>query len=187
MGVAPIHEPDVHRLTVEEFLRIVDDLHLERVELIDGVIYDVNAQYDLHADAVHAIQQLLTERYPDRKVRAGGSIKLGGDSIWEPDVVVKNYPPPSDGLRYSEADEVVLVVEVAVTSWSKDSGSKLAGYAKAGVPECWIVDPKVGGRAVRCRSPRVDDDGAFSYSDVTSVALPDGLDDLPRLGELFDL
>jgi Uma2 family endonuclease len=181
----PVYEPDVHRLTVDEYVRIVSEQDLGRVELIDGVIYDVSPQMQIHIDAVDAIYRLLMEVYPDRRVRPGGSVRLGLGSLWEPDVVVTLPSPPSDGFRYAEPAEVLLVVEVAVSTWSKDTRLKLSGYARAGIPEVWIIDPKVGGKAQRHTGLAATDDEPAQYSELANVPLPGGLADLADLWTLF--
>lgn len=57
---------------------------------------------------------------------------------------------------------VKLVVEVSVTTQARDRGPKLIAYAKAGVPEVWLIDPRPeAGELVRYRDP----DGA-SYRTV---------------------
>jgi Uma2 family endonuclease len=181
----PISEAGEHRFTVDEYLRIADELG--RVELIDGVIHDVSPQSDNHVDAVTTLFLLLRERYPDKRVRPGGSVHLGPGSLWEPDVIVANPRRiVTDDATYTAAADVHLVVEVAVTTRWKDVRLKLPGYARAGVPEYWLVDPKRGGTAQRHTGPEVSDDGSASYTEVTTVRLPGGLDDLADLWTRFE-
>ena len=49
-------------------------------------------------------------------------------------------PPPSYTTPLDSTDDVFLIVEVADTTIRYDRGTKLALYARAGVPEVWIVD-----------------------------------------------
>ena len=44
------------------------------------------------------------------------------------------------GTRLARAEDVALLVEVADTSYAKDSGPKLRRYASFRIPVYWIVD-----------------------------------------------
>ncbi len=63
---------------------------------------------------------------------------------WRPlaDVVVLRGPDAIYGTRLARADDVALLVEVADTSYAKDSGPKLRRYATFRIPVYWIVDLK---------------------------------------------
>jgi len=65
-------------------------------------------------------------------------IALDDDSEPEPDVAVV----PRDARAYLDAHPTrpVLVVEVSDVSYRVDHRYKTSLYARAGVPECWIVD-----------------------------------------------
>jgi Uma2 family endonuclease len=65
-------------------------------------------------------------------------IALDDDSEPEPDVAVV----PRDPRAYRDAHPTrpVLVVEVADRSYRVDHGPKASLYARAGVPECWVID-----------------------------------------------
>ncbi|WP_353205455.1 Uma2 family endonuclease, partial [Sphingomonas sp.] len=51
-------------------------------------------------------------------------------------VVLPDVPPTGP----VPPDRFVLIVEIAVTTLSTDLGEKLAEYARAGIPEYWVVD-----------------------------------------------
>jgi len=62
--------------------------------------------------------------------------------------------PPEDGKYYRSAD-AVLVIEVSVSTLDADRKVKVPLYARAGVPELWIVAPET--RTIRVyRGPRSD-------------------------------
>jgi len=49
---------------------------------------------------------------------------------------------------------VKLIVEVSVTTQVRDRGARLIAYAKAGLAEVWLIDPRPGvGELVRYRDP----------------------------------
>jgi Uma2 family endonuclease len=111
----------------------------ERVELIEGEIVLKAPQMPRHATAVVLAQEAL------RTVSGGGfdvrpqlPLDLGADSEPEPDAAV---------VRGTARDYVdghpttaILVVEVADTTLEFDRGRKVAMYARAGIPEYWIVN-----------------------------------------------
>jgi Uma2 family endonuclease len=65
---------NVHRFTTDEFLAI-DGLP-RRVELLDGVIYDLSPEGPAHARAQRDALNALTAALPDRDVLAGGSMHV---------------------------------------------------------------------------------------------------------------
>jgi Uma2 family endonuclease len=162
-----------HRVTVQEYEQICAANDLGRVELIDGVIYELSPESCDHEDGAFTLLQLLLERYPEMRVRPGGSVQLSGQSMLQPDVYVANprrYPVEN---KYTEAADVHIVVEVALTTWAKDVGLKMSAYARAGIPEYWVVDPRRGGKIVRHTRP---EDG--TYISTRTVPLADGLDSI---------
>ena len=48
---------------------------------------------------------------------------------------------------HPQPDDVVLVIEISDTTLAYDRGVKLAGYARAGLPETWIanLESRTGG------------------------------------------
>src|SRR5262249_31936763 len=66
-------------------------------------------------------------------------LKLGQ---WLPlaDGVVLRGPKATYGTRLARAEDVALLVEVADTSYAKDSGPKLRRYASFRTPASWTVD-----------------------------------------------
>ena len=158
---------DVHRFTVEEFERSgVDD-----AELIDGIVYDASLRSVLHLQAVEAMYQLLCRRFEGRRILSGCGIRLDGRSLVGPDVLVADGLPPDGWLS---PDRVLVVVEVSISTWARDTGVKLDAYAGAGIAEYWVVDPRPGGRLIRHTEP---DGGTYLRSETTR--LRDGLASFP--------
>jgi Uma2 family endonuclease len=54
--------------------------------------------------------------------------------------VVLHGPDSIYGTRLAQADDLALLVEIADTSYSKDSEPKLRHYAGFRIPVYWIVD-----------------------------------------------
>lgn len=164
------------RFTAEEYWRMADVLDLERVDLIDGVLFRMSPEFSKHIRAVVAVFDLLRARYPDKQVLPGGSIELAPDAVWTPDVVVLDAPPDQEFDPCPKASDVLLVVEVAVSSWSRDTGWKLAGYAASHIHQYWVVDPNPGGKIVWYREP-----ARGTYGKAETIPLPDGLASITEL------
>ena len=113
----------------------------ERVELIDGELRLVSPQGWEHQRAILNVTRLLNRGFGESfGIRV--QMTLGGlaDSLPEPDVAVGLDQGPWDAeRRWPRIDELVLVIEVAVTSHRLDR-YKATLYAKAGAPVYWLVD-----------------------------------------------
>lgn len=148
------------RFTVEEFLRLaeVGILHEDdRVELIDGEIFEMAAIGIPHANAVADLSNLAVKLVGDvAELWAQNPILLGVRSEPQPDVALvrpqrprNSHPAPAD---------IFLVIEVADSSLDYDRTLKLPLYAAAGIAEAWLVDLR--GRVVeRHGEPR---DGRYT-------------------------
>jgi Uma2 family endonuclease len=165
--MAAVVEPEIHRMTIDEYEQFLTLAGLDTVELIDGVIYDVSPESVVHLRAVEAIYHHLRARFPDRMVFQAGSVRLDEGSLWNPDVFVVDSLP-DDG--YPDATAVQLVVEVAVNTWSRDTGPKLAVYARNKIPEYWVINPVPDGVLQRYTEPE-----DLAYRLTESTPLPDGL------------
>ena len=139
-------EPEVrrHRFTVEEYARMgVAGIFFEddRVELIDGDVYEMTPIGPTHAGIVDELNELLVSRLAGKaKVRIQNPIRLGRHTEPQPDLVVARPRSSHYTDRHPEGDEVLLVIEVADSSLRYDREAKLPLYAKTGIPEAWLVD-----------------------------------------------
>lgn len=133
---------EVHRFTVDKFLAIPDlPTHLE---LIDGVICDMPPEGPSHAFAQRDLFRALLVTLPDHEVLPGGSIQVSPDYCPIPDIAV--YRPTPAVYRGGVTDvfdrtDLLLVVEVGVSTSSRDLAVKLPRYALGSVPEVWLVNP----------------------------------------------
>ncbi len=145
---------DIHRVTVDEYIRIVRELGWQSTELIEGVVYDVTPEFNRHTSTVMRVFRQLDALFPDETTFNAGSVRLSPVSMVDPDVYVVEvgaHFEPDDAIPVSA---VKLIVEVSVTTQAHDRGAKLIAYAKAGVPEVWLIDPRPeAGELVRHRDP----------------------------------
>lgn len=153
-------------LRVEDFLLLNDSGAFDdygKTELIDGDIYVMNAQFSKHAGAKSRLAFALTMRLreigSDLVLMTEVAVRLNGDSMPEPDIVIHRWR--GDGPV--PADSVALVVEVADTTLDRDLGRKSDLYAAAGIPEYWVID-LTEGRALMHEFP--DADGYHGQLDI---------------------
>lgn len=143
--VAPLPAPrEVHRMTVEQFDRMVRDGTLgedEPVELLNGVLVNAMPKNPARRVALRKTILALEKIIPDGwHVAKEESMTVGPGCKWEPDAAVLRAELEFDASRDATVADCALVVEVADTSLARDRGEKLAGYARAGLFAYWIVN-----------------------------------------------
>lgn len=143
----------------------------ERVELLGGVLVAMNAQGGPHSGiSAWFVRRLIRALDDSYDVRAHSPFAAGKYSQPEPDVLVARRTRS----LVDHPNKALLVIEVADSSSHRDRELKRAIYAKAGVPEYWIVDLKM--RTVEvCTGPKR---GRFEHSernDETRVLRPERL------------
>lgn len=109
----------------------------ERVELLHGVVVRMSPPSPPHEATIQRLNRLLVMAVGERGwVRINSPWAANDDSLPEPDVVVA--PLGDYDLDYPE--RAWLVIEVSKSSLRKDRGIKARLYARAGVPEYWVVN-----------------------------------------------
>ena len=112
----------------------------ERIELLDGEIIIMPPIGDHHEYSTDELTMLFVPPLVGRaKVRVQGSVLLNDNSAPQPDIAILANRSDNRIAPYFPS-EVHLLVEVADSSLSYDSGRKLARYAAAGILEVWVVN-----------------------------------------------
>src|SRR5712692_10456735 len=128
--------------TIKEYERMVETGILtsdDRVELIEGEIVEMSPIGDPHAAFVANLTHLLVHAVGDRaRVWVQGPVRVPPRSVPQPDLALLR--PRSYVRAAATTADVLLVIEVADTSLRYDRTVKLRVYARAGIPEYWIVD-----------------------------------------------
>jgi Uma2 family endonuclease len=141
MAIAAV---EAHRWTREEYERLASSGGFPsdaRMELIDGVIYDMAAQNSLHATGYRLVHEALRPLFPAASgydIRGQLPLALSEDSEPEPDLAV--VLGSIRDFRDSHPTAAILVVEVADSSLLHDRKRKIPLYARAGIPEYWILN-----------------------------------------------
>lgn len=113
----------------------------ERLELIDGEIYQMTPIGPGHAGCVDALTFLFTARVAGRAiVRVQNPIRLGDLSEPQPDLALLRPSADFYASGHPGPEDILLLVEVTETSATFDRAVKVPLYARSGVPEVWIVD-----------------------------------------------
>jgi Uma2 family endonuclease len=73
-------------------------------------------------------------------VRVQNPVEIPGYDEPEPDLAIVHLRPDRYRQRHPRPEDVVLVVEVADTTAQYDREVKIPLYARAGIPEAWLVD-----------------------------------------------
>jgi Uma2 family endonuclease len=111
----------------------------ERLELLDGLLVVQEPQGSSHAAIVTHIAELLRATFGHGwHVRVHAPIALGDDSEPEPDLAVVGGHARDYLTRHPAT--AALIVEVADSSLRLDRRVKSGLYARAGLPEYWIVN-----------------------------------------------
>jgi Uma2 family endonuclease len=111
----------------------------ERLELVDGEILCMSPPKGPYATASDLTESALREVFrTGYRVRVQKPLTLGGISEPEPDIAVVRGAA-RDFVR-SHPTTAELVVEVADTSLAFDRGPKAQLYARAGLPDYWVLN-----------------------------------------------
>ena len=131
-----------------------------RLELIEGEIVPMPPHGPDHWHSVASLTGKLVRTFGEtHMVCPQLSLDLG-DSQPEPDfsliplglIVPKKLPTTAD-----------LVIEVAKTSLAFDRHEKASVYAKAGIPELWIIN-LIASQVEVLRRPHPSSEGAYGYA-----------------------
>ena len=130
------------RFTVEQYHTLIQagGFHPEeRAELLEGWIVLKVTHNPLHDATVDQVQEAIRNRLSkDWRIRIQSAVTTT-DSEPEPDVVVARGPASRYSKNHPGPADIALVVEVADSSLNRDRVEKGPIYARAGIPEYWIV------------------------------------------------
>ena len=106
------------------------------LELIDGQLVVMSPIHDPHIVCVNRLNRLFVERTdPEVAVSVQNPVRIDEHNEPEPDVVLSTA---LDGAP--RPDDVLLLVEVSGSTLDYDRDVKRSLYARAGLPEVWIVN-----------------------------------------------
>jgi len=132
-----------HRFTVDEYYAmgeagILTEAH--RTELIEMPPIGPS-----HSGTVDRMNHTLARQIGDHAiVRVQNPIQLDEWSLPQPDAALLRFRSDFYTSSQPMPSDIALVIEVSVTTLRYDRDIKLPLYARAGIPEVWIVQPRKG-------------------------------------------
>lgn len=133
----------VHLWTVDEYHQMIEAgilTHEDKVELLEGQIIQMSPQRPSHAATTQCTANYLSRVLEQAYIRVQLPITLPPNSEPEPDVAVVRIDDHKYFDHHPAADEIFLLVEVVKTTLKNDRITKAPTYAKAKIPEYWILD-----------------------------------------------
>ena len=113
----------------------------ERTELIEGDVFVMPPIGPGHAEGNSRVDRVFQRRFSDRvMVRSQSPIRLPNDSEPQPDIVLARLRPEGYGAAHPRPEDILLVVEISDTTLASDREKKLPLYARAGIPETWLMN-----------------------------------------------
>ncbi len=132
----------IRRWTRVEYDRLIEAGFFrpgDRTELIGGGLIVAEPQGTAHFTGIRLVDDALRRAFgPGWDVRVQGPVALDDESEPEPDVAV--VPGTSRDYRDAHPSRPALVVEVAESSLAMDRVHKGSLYARAGLPDYWILN-----------------------------------------------
>jgi Uma2 family endonuclease len=129
-----------HKFTLEEYHRMNFFAEDTRVELMDGEIIHMSPIGRFHAACLKRLIFLFTQKLFKRAIVSAQDplIVLGSEPV--PDVVLLEYRDDFYANKAASAEDAFLVIEISDSTLDYDQKVKVPKYAKAGIPEVWVID-----------------------------------------------
>ena len=131
------------KISVQEYERMIEAGELteyDRVELLRGEIVDKMTIGDHHASSVARIVRLFTLKCGERAFVYPQNPLVLDDSEPEPDVQLLVWKDDLYRSGKPRGNDVLLLIEVADTTFDLDRDVKAPLYAESGIRECWLLD-----------------------------------------------
>jgi Uma2 family endonuclease len=141
----------------------------ERLELVGGQIVVKERQSPAHATAIMLASEALEHVFgPGWDVRTRAPITLDEESEPEPDVVVVPGGPRDYLAAHPSCPSLVLEVAEATLAFDRDHKSSL--YARAQIPDYWLIN--LPDHVVQVhRDPTPDADTPYGWRYTTTLVL----------------
>jgi Uma2 family endonuclease len=156
-----------YKLSVRDYL-LLDEAGSfggAETELVDGDVIVMSPEWIPHMRIKDELSYRLRGTIERLQIAAvvgtGGSVELSETDQPRPDIIIARR---FSGDKAVSRDDVLLLIEIASTTLPFDLREKALTYARAEVPEYWVVD--VNGRVVH----QMDRPGEGGYADVRRVA-----------------
>jgi Uma2 family endonuclease len=158
-------------------------LDYEHLELVDGELITKMGKKRPHVNSQARLHAWLISVFGFGRINLEAPIDVGPQDNFTnepvPDLIVLSCDFEEIVSRNPHPDEVLLAIEIAHTTLSFDLRTKAALYARAGIPEYWVLDI-AGRRLFVHREPREG-----QYRSITSYAEDESVATLAAPGSEF--
>lgn len=139
-----VSEAPLRLWNVDEYHRMIEAEILttdDQVELLAGKIVQMSPQDPPHASTTQWAGNYLARLLGDRAfIRNQLPITIFPNSEPEPDIAVVQVDQRAYFDHHPAPNEIFLLIEIADSTLTKDRQQKAKIYAKAKIPEYWVVD-----------------------------------------------
>jgi Uma2 family endonuclease len=116
-----------------------------RLELLEGEIYEMSPIGSPHAACVKLLSSILNRLYNSKLiVSTQDPIRLNDFSEPQPDIALLRWRDDFYRQAHPAPADILLIIEVADTTVESDRFYKVPLYAKANIPEVWLVNLPAG-------------------------------------------
>lgn len=174
------------RFTLDEYHRLAElgfFTEDDRVELIRGEIMQMAAKGTPHTNCCRDLLRELAALVAGRaELQCQDPIVLPSNSEPEPDFAILRKRADNYRFALPNADDVLLVIEIADSTLKYDQEVKIPLYAEAGISDYWIFN-LVKNHLETYSKPYQELQGSFGYS-VKHIVLPNNTITLPSFPNL---
>lgn len=132
-----------HYFTVDEYYLMAQGgvfAEGDRLELIEGEVIEMSPIGRRHSGCVNRFNKLLHGSVVELAiVSVQNPIRIDDFSEPQPDLALLKPRPDFYSNSHPTPDDVLVIIEVADTTVDYDRGVKLPLYARAGIPEAWLI------------------------------------------------
>ena len=142
LGLPGSAEAPRRKWTRQEYHKLIDTGFIvegDHYELVEGEILETMVQKRPHLQTCMRVQHLLDDVYGRERVQSQGPVAVDDFNETEPDVAVLRRST-DDYADHPGPEDVVLLVEVSLTTLRIDTTVKAVVYSRAGIPEYWILN-----------------------------------------------
>ncbi|MBX7218753.1 MAG: Uma2 family endonuclease [Blastocatellia bacterium] len=136
--------PQKRLFTVAEYYRMAEAGVLtqqDRVELIEGEIVRMSPIGSRHAGRLNRLLARINAQLNEEIiVSVQNPLRISDFSEPEPDMAVLKYREDYYTESHPTPQDTLLVIELSDTTLAYDRKTKVPLYARAGIPEVWILD-----------------------------------------------
>jgi Uma2 family endonuclease len=133
-----------YQLTVDDFNYMAENGRFsptDRLELIEGEIYEMSPIGRLHARCVDLLNHFLNKySAEDVIVRVQSPVILDDLTEPQPDISILRFQADFYKQSHPKPADVLLIIEVADSTVEYDRTIKFPKYATAGIPETWLIN-----------------------------------------------